>query len=260
MNKIIFSNDETDTIINLYTKEKLSTRDIGVIFNISNIPIKRILKDLGLLRKANSNGIKILLTTEQESKIKELYLNENYNTIQIAKKIGLTPYFIDKYLGSVDYRRSKGEANSLYRTGRKLSEKTRKNMKSAQQKLARSGNRKQTGGICKNFNVNGLVCQGTYEKFYIEKLINDGTELPINPTSINTPLGVYYPDFEYDNNYIEIKSDYTYDILLGFKVNRYTKKIDLLQYEKIKWVNEHVKPIEILVVDKRNNKIIKKQI
>ena len=32
------------------------------------------------------------------------------------------------------------------------------------------------------------------------------------------------------------------------------------QLTKIKWVNENIKPVEIIVIDKRNNKIIKKEI
>jgi hypothetical protein len=32
------------------------------------------------------------------------------------------------------------------------------------------------------------------------------------------------------------------------------------QLSKLKWVNENIKPVEILVVDKRNNEVIKKNI
>lgn len=39
-----------------------------------------------------------------------------------------------------------------------------------------------------------------------------------------------------------------------------TKTIDTNQLTKIKWVNENIKPVEIIVIDKRNNKIIKKEI
>ena len=46
----------------------------------------------------------------------------------------------------------------------------------------------------------------------------------------------------------------------GKKINRFTKKIDTLQFEKIKWVNLNYKPVEILIIDKRNNKIINKPI
>jgi hypothetical protein len=133
-------------------------------------------------------------------------------------------------------------------------------MKNAQQKLAKSGKRKQTGGVCKNYIINGLECQGTYEKFYLEKLIENNEILPKNSIPIETPYGVYYPDFTFENRLVEIKSDYTYDVLLGIKESRFTRQKSLRQYEKIKWVNSNVKEVDILVVDKRNNKITKKEI
>ncbi len=115
-------------------------------------------------------------------------------------------------------------------------------------------------GNCKKYNVGGLICTGTYEKFYIEKLISENKKLPKNCKSIKTPYGLYYPDFSNEKDLIEIKCDYTYDILIGKKINRFTKKINTNQYKKIKWVNKNIKPVNILVVDKINNKLIKKEI
>lgn len=43
-------------------------------------------------------------------------------------------------------------------------------------------------------------------------------------------------------------------------INNLLKKIDTNQFEKIKWVNKNIKPIKIFIVDKKNNKIIKKKI
>lgn len=63
-----------------------------------------------------------------------------------------------------------------------------------------------------------------------------------------------------NKEYIEIKSDYTYDVLIGIKENRFTKKIDTTQYDKIKWVNKNIKPVNIIVVDKINNEFINKEI
>ena len=258
--KITFTDIQIKTIINLYVDEKLSAKDIGLKFNVSNVPIKRILIDNGLLRTGKSNGIKINLTLEQENKIKDLYLNHNKNCEEIGIELNLKASFINKHLTNVSYRRTKGEANSVYRTGKKLPQKIKDNMTIAQQVLAKSGKRKQTGGVCKTYYVNGLKRQGTYEKFYLEKLIIDGVDLPNESELIITPFGVYYPDFSFEDKLIEIKSDYTYDVLIGVKVSRFTKKIETKQYEKIKWVNKNVKPIEILVVDKRNNKFINKEI
>jgi hypothetical protein len=57
-----------------------------------------------------------------------------------------------------------------------------------------------------------------------------------------------------------VKSDYTYDVMVGLKENRWTVKIDTTQYNKIKWVNKNVLPVEIVVVDKRNNNLIKRKL
>ena len=93
-----------------------------------------------------------------------------------------------------------------------------------------------------------------------KKLIKENKNLPKNTQSINTPYGTYYPDFELNGNLIEIKSLYTYEVLIGKVVNRWSNKIDTTQYNKIRWVNENVTKVNILVIDKRNNKIINKEI
>jgi hypothetical protein len=46
-------------------------------------------------------------------------------------------------------------------------------------------------------------------------LIKEDKTLPNNSKPIDTPYGVYYPDFSFNNRLIEIKCDYTYDILIG---------------------------------------------
>jgi len=259
MKQIVFTSNDITKIKELYSNG-LSCFSISKMFNISKTPIIRLLKNEEVLKKGNSNGKKIILTKEQKRVIKDLYLNHNKNCKEIGDILNLTESFINKYLGTVYYRRSKGEANSEYRKGKKLPQKTKHNMKIAQQKLSKSGNRKQTGGVCKIFNVDGIKCQGTYEKFYIEKLINENILYPKNCEPIITPYGVYYPDFSYGNKLIEIKSDYTYNILIGVEKSRFTNLIETNQLMKIKWVNENVLPVEIIVVDKRKNKIIKKEI
>ena len=260
MRRIEFTNDDEKLIIHEYIESGKSCEEISKLFNISKTPINSILKKLGLLRKGKSNGRKIDLTEEQKNLIKKYYIEQYKNTEEISNKLGLNKHFIDKYLNGSNFRRNKGESITLRQTGKKHTKERVESFKLVQQKLAESGKRKQRGGICKFFNIKGIECQGTYEKFYIEKLINENKVLPDKGETIKTPYGVYSSDFSKDNNLIEIKSDYTYDVLIGKKVSRFTKKIDLIQYNKIKWVNENVKPVEIIVVDKRQNKLIKKEI
>lgn len=255
---ICFTADEIKRIKKLYS-EGFGLQVIADIYKVSKTPIKRLIEDAGQLRSKPSSK-KIDLTITQKDQIKQLYLLECLNTHEISSRLGLTQAFVNKYLGSVDYRRTKSEAVSLAKMGVKLSESTKHNMTIAQQKLAKSGNRKQTGGICKRYDVGGITCIGTYEKHYIERLISNNSELPITNQSINTPYGVYYPDFTYKHKHVEIKSDYTYDMLIGVKPNRWTGMVDTTQYDKIKWVHHNISPVEIIVVDKRNNKLNIKEI
>jgi predicted DNA-binding protein YlxM (UPF0122 family) len=259
MKKVVFTDKQIIEITNDYLCNKLSCKTIGKKFNVSKTPINNLLKEKGLLKKGFSSGKKIELNDKQMSLIKKLYLEEKRTGPYIAKILNLNKHLIDKILCNSEFRRSVGESISLRQTGKKRSERVINILKTAQQNYSKSGKRKQTGGVCKKYIVNGIECQGTYEKFYIEKLIKEEQILPSNSISFETPFGVYYPDFSFNNKLIEIKSDYTYEVLLGNQINRYTKKIDKTQYRKIKWVNKNIKPVEIIIVDKRKNKLIKKE-
>jgi Mor family transcriptional regulator len=260
MKKILFTDDDILRIKNDYLIGKMSCEEIGKKYQLSKQPINRILKELGVIREGRSDGKKINLTSDQKTQIKQMYLDDKKNSKEISKKLNISESLVDKILQRSGFRRNKSAAMSVLKTGKKLNQTVRKNMKKAQQKLSKSGNRKQTGGVCKLFIVDGLECQGTYEKFYIEKIIKDGGTLPTKAKPIITPFGVYYPDFAYDNTLVEIKSDYTYDILVGKKISRFSKKKETKQYKKIKWINMNVMTVDILIVDKKHNTIVKKEI
>lgn len=259
MKKIIFTEKEISKIEQLYLKG-MGCAKIGEIFNMSKRPILQLLRDKNLLNEGKSNGKKIVLTENQKKQIYELYCKKNKNSKQIAEILHLNSSFVDKFLQKSGYRRNKAEAMKVLKTGVKLPEKTVANMVKAQRKLANNGKRKQTGGVCKIFDVKGISCNGTFEKFFIEKILKENMTLPKNCNPIKTPYGMYYPDFEIDGQYVEIKSDYTYQILLGKEKNRWSNKFDFTQLKKIKWVNQNIKKVDIIVVDKRKNKLIKKTI
>lgn len=252
--KKTFSIEEINEIIKLYSQDRQSTKKIAKIFNVSVTPIKRILKERNILRSGNSNGKKIHLTNEQHKMIKYLYVNEKLSAKEISEKINLSESFLNKYLHNSNYKRSKSESVSIGLKKRKITPQIRENMKRGQKKLVLSGKRKQYGGVCKKFNVNGIICHGLTEKKYIETLLLWGEELPNNCTYIMTPFGAYYPDFKNENEYIEIKSTYIYDVLLGKKKNRWSKKYDTIQYKKIKWVNDNILPVKIIIVNKNKFK------
>jgi hypothetical protein len=259
MNKKVFNDEETKNIIKDYVNNNISCMKIGLKYGCSKTPIMSLLRLNGVLRKGNSDGKKIKLSNEQMGKIKTLYLDEYKNSTDISKILNLNKHLIDKILNNSNYRRNRGQSISIRQKGKKRSKEYVKKFTEMQRNFAKSGKRKQTGGVCKQYILNGIICSGTYEKYYIENLIINDKKLPSNAKPIPTPYGTYYPDFTYGDNVVEIKSEYTYDILIGKKVNRWTKKIDTTQYKKIKWVNKNSIPVKILVVDKKNNKIIVKK-
>lgn len=110
--KTYFNDIDRKTVISLY-KRNVSVIDIGTKYGVSKTPINTILRNAGVLRKPNSNGIKIILSSDQQQMIKELYLKEYKSCNEIANKMGLTTFFIDKFLSNCDFRRNKGKAASI---------------------------------------------------------------------------------------------------------------------------------------------------
>lgn len=94
-------------------------------------------------------------------------------------------------------------------------------------------------GRCKRYTVHGVLCQGNAEKQYLEFLFREGKELPIRPKGIRVKSGLYYPDFEFEDRFIEIKSTYTYEKLMedGNK-----------QFMKIKELSKLKKKVEIIII------------
>lgn len=247
-----FNDDEINNILFLYVEKKLSLRKISKKYGVSVTPIKRILNDQNVLRFGNSDGKKIYLSNDQKNLIKNLYLIENKNCDEIGNILGYSSGFVSQFLLENNKLRNKSEGASIGLKKRVITPEIIQNMKRGQRNLVLSGKRKQTGGVCKKYDVSGIICYGKSEKKYVETLINENKKLPKNCSYINTPFGAYYPDFKYNNKFIEIKSTYTYDILLGYKKSRWTKKYETTQLKKIKWVNENIMPVIIIVVDKNN--------
>ncbi len=104
---------DIEKIKDLYIKNKLSCDKIGKLFNTSRTPIAKILKDLNLLKNGKSNGVKIVLSEEQEILIRNMYLFEYKNTTQIAEKLLLSPSRVSLYLVNKGYKRTLSEGNFI---------------------------------------------------------------------------------------------------------------------------------------------------
>lgn len=118
-----------------------------------------------------------------------------------------------------------------FNTGRKWTEEQRKKL------MCFYENQKFTWGSINNYIVNGIKCQGESEKKYIEYLLENNLPLPKRCNKfIKTPFGLRMPDFEYEDRFVEIKSEWT----IKFYENSE-------QEIKDKWINENIKKIELLI-------------
>lgn len=107
-----FNDVDIENIIKKYNSG-LSVKKISNLYGVSVTPIKRILKDMNLLKKGLSDGKKIVLSEEQITLIKDLYLNKFKNCEEISYQLGLTKSFVSKYLCNCGYRRNKSEGVSV---------------------------------------------------------------------------------------------------------------------------------------------------
>ena len=107
----------------------------------------------------------------------------------------------------------------------------------------------------KFYSLKGLKCQGKKELRFIKECIRYKRTLPTKAARVLTPDGYYTPDFEYPDRYIEIKSLGTLKVCFGLESYKGLGPISDLQWRKIKWVAEHVKPIDIIVYLGRRDKI-----
>jgi hypothetical protein len=96
--------------------------------------------------------------------------------------------------------------------------------------------------------IEGLVCESSFELKYIESLIAKNLELPRNAERIKTPFGYYTPDFEYEDRFIEIKCGFTYNVLIGESSFSKSGKYNQSQLNKIKWVSQNIKNVEIIIM------------
>jgi hypothetical protein len=105
-------------------------------------------------------------------------------------------------------------------------------------------------GRCKEFLVHGLKCYGSSEKKYIEILLGENQKLPSNTEiSIETEYGTYTPDFEFDDFYVEVKSTFTYAVLIGEKSYSKNRESNPNQLKKIQWVSENLKKVMVALID-----------
>ena len=93
------------------------------------------------------------------------------------------------------------------------------------------------------YDYKGYKVQGRSELKWIKEnyhLISQSKK-----KGINTPYGYYFPDFETKDYYVEVKSRYTYELMLNKP-----------QFKKIKFVSDTYKPVKLYIDDGNTWEII----
>jgi transposase len=110
--KIIYDENTTNLILKLYL-EGVSISKITEKLNLTITPVKKLIKNNGLLRKGYSNGRKIILTEEQKLLIKKMYLEEYKTSKEISKIFNVSFQYVEKIITKDGYRRNKSEGVSV---------------------------------------------------------------------------------------------------------------------------------------------------
>lgn len=114
--------------------------------------------------------------------------------------------------------------------------------------------------------AHGIECQGTSEKAYINLLFKNNETLPERcKDGIKTSLGYYFPDFEFPDHFIEIKSLFYYEFFSGIKKrkNGTTNEREDKQRLKIIEATMTSKPVHVIIINnkgKNKRKILKIEI
>ena len=246
--------EDQQKIILLYT-EGNTIKCISLMMNIPYHWVRTILLKNGCKLK-NYSYYKWNPNNDEIQEIIKLYTIEKRGIQFIANKFNtqwnnIRDFLLSKNITLWDkstliksniehYGQSKGFS------GRTHSIETKKKMSKSQ-----FGNCNSVTGPRSRFILTTIgKVQGSYELAYLQKLLNEGLTLPSKCGKVKTVYGSYFPDFEYSDKFVEIKSSFTWDVCKGKFSNGKGIKTDV-QYKKIKWTDKNIKPVEIIILDEK---------
>jgi hypothetical protein len=239
----------------LYVNEKYTAASIAKKYGVTSHVILKILKKLNCKIRPRKNQF----SKYNKEKMIRLYTVEHRGKEYIANLYGisnptLTRFFNEWGVFTIDRKTISKRIREIYGPtkgfgGRHHSDKSKKQIGKSVSDAIADGNKNI--GMCKSqyFNTKYGKLQGSFEVAYIQQLLNEKKALPVaHPRGIKTPIGTYFPDFEYSDVCIEIKSIFTYDVSAGIFKNRNGKFNDT-QLKKIEWVKTNVKDVRIIIMD-----------
>lgn len=205
----------------------MSGSDIEKLLNVKNF-YYYFKKQGGVIRPLSSSRKPHTEETKKKQSIGKLgNLNPNYKKLPNEKQVESL---------------KKGRGNKSEKIKKLMSIKRKESWA-----LGKYSERPNLGGKSKIYYVDGRMCKGKNEKLYLELNKETFPELLKTPKYINTPYGNYTPDFELKEYYIELKSEWTYKVFVGVCDFLGNESLETKQLFKLKWVNDNIKPVKILV-------------
>lgn len=243
----------------LYCEEDKNLSEISNIFDVCTETVKSCLKNFGIVLRTE-NYLKGEPSVEDKKEIIRLYSKEHRGANYIASVFGVSDNYISTWLKKWDVPKvSKSDLAKKNRevygptkgfSGKKHSEKSKKQISKSGIESWRKEDRIPIVGRSRTFNTKIGKVLGSYEVAYLQKLINKSIELPVpNKKKFKTPYGHYIPDFDYGDVFVEIKSEFTFQVCKG-EMPKSNGSYSDEQWKKIQWINENIKPVEVVVIER----------
>lgn len=250
-------------VIDLYVKELKSTTEISKIINIHKGTVTFYLRKNNVpLRESDKNNQKGGFSEKDKKKIIELYSKEKRGAQYIGKLFNradtVITYWLNKWKVPKNTRSEIIEKiRKIYGptkgfSGRKHNNKSKKTISKSGKEAWNKEDRLPIIGKSRTFTTKIGNVLGSYEVAYLQKLIEDDNPLPnLVRKRFKTPFGSYMPDFEFEDRFIEIKSDFTLKVAKGLMPSNDGKFSDK-QWKKINWLSKNLKIVEIIVLQKKD--------
>ena len=226
-------------------------------FNISSETIKRYLNK-NEIKTESKFSKKIQFTESEKKEIIRMYVEEKRGAKYIGKIFNRSDNSINNYLKkwgipkntrseiSLKIREIYGATKGF--SGHNHTEKSKNKISKSVIKDKEENDREISIGKSRQYNTIIGKVLGSHEVAYLQMLLNENKELPkVCKKRIKTEFGYYLPDFEFLENYIEVKSEFTLKVCKGEMVDGKGEKNNK-QWNKIMWTNENIKKVDIVVV------------
>ncbi len=246
-----------------------TVEEIMSTLSIARSLVKHYLEKNNIVINKGKQSTKGTFSEEEKNEIIDLYVNKKRGAKYIGEIFDRSDnnitYWLKKWNVIITDRKIISQTiRDLYGPtsgfkGKSHTEETKKNMSISVTESWNKEDRIAIIGKSRTYNTIIGKVLGTYEVAYLQRLVDEKKELPTIPKKrIKTDFGTYLPDFEYNDKFIEIKSKFTLEVAQGLYSDSKGKKSDK-QWKKIKWTNENIKKVEIIVIDSKEAKLLFKK-